>query len=414
MTEGTVSTAIEQTKALIPWTAGAVEKAKAMTVDDFKTHFLTQTDHDLAAQKESAAMTQAGVQYMTASRGLGKAIDEILTENDTLQKKWGEVIADLAKGEEGSQGGFMRKLASSSIPIASGWAKGQIEKGIESNILEILPDLLRQQLDITEKASDRVQIQITILTASKKETENSFLELGEKKNLLRAQAMEAREVFDKCRGRLAEIDAQLKENEDLDNLLAEGKSLPEGKKPLSEAEYGELIKERSELIPQDGANEIALQKATQELKAVNDGYKMTEIQIGQMNTTLKAMSAIGTMLEAFLKVTKPIMMKSIIIINSQASGTRGAALLNALGQTMNETLKICSLGMTVMTQQAMTLGSQEFLKTATVEEVKAIQATNDTTWRDFTRTQYDLVMKRIQPILEHPELAGETPVAISK
>jgi hypothetical protein len=36
-----------------------------------------------------------------------------------------------------------------------------------------------------------------------------------------------------------------------------------------------------------------------------------------------------------------------------------------------------------------------------VEEVKKIQAANDEVWNDFTKTQYDLVMEKARPLLEH-------------
>jgi hypothetical protein len=39
-----------------------------------------------------------------------------------------------------------------------------------------------------------------------------------------------------------------------------------------------------------------------------------------------------------------------------------------------------------------------------VEEVKKIQTSNDAVWNDLTKTQYDLVMEKARPLLEHKEL----------
>jgi hypothetical protein len=110
------------------------------------------------------------------------------------------------------------------------------------------------------------------------------------------------------------------------------------------------------------------------------------------------------MLDAFLKVTRPIQQRAIIIINSQAGGLRGAELLAALSRTMNETIKMCAYGMTVMTERAVALGKMDFVDPNMIEEVKRIQASNDAVWNDFTKTQYELVMEKARPLLEHKEL----------
>jgi hypothetical protein len=67
---------------------------------------------------------------------------------------------------------------------------------------------------------------------------------------------------------------------------------------------------------------------------------------------------------------------------------------------------MCAYGMTVMTERAVALGRMDFVDPAMVEEVKRVQASNDAVWNDFTKTQYDLVMEKARPLLEHKELAG--------
>ena len=154
----------------------------------------------------------------------------------------------------------------------------------------------------------------------------------------------------------------------------------------------------------DDEREVTLQTTTQEFRATKDGYKLTEVQIGELAVTYKAINAISIMLDAFLKVTRPIQQRAIVIINSQAGGLKGAQLLAALSQTMNDTVKMCAYGMTVMTERAVALGRMDFVDPNMVEEVKKIQATNDAVWNDFTKTQYDLVMEKARPLLEHKEL----------
>jgi hypothetical protein len=157
-------------------------------------------------------------------------------------------------------------------------------------------------------------------------------------------------------------------------------------------------------MEKDGDQEIKLQTITQQFRATKDGYALTELQIGELNTTRKGMNAISIMLEAFLEITRPIMLRSINIMNAQTSGLRGATLLQALGQSMNETIKMCAYGMTVMTEQAMALGRIDFIEENTISEVKAIQSANDQVWNDFTRVQYDSVMEHANLLLEHKAL----------
>ena len=65
---------------------------------------------------------------------------------------------------------------------------------------------------------------------------------------------------------------------------------------------------------------------------------------------------------------------------------------------MNETVKMCAYGMTVMTERAVALGRMDFVDPDMVEEVKKIQTQNDAVWNDFTKTQYDLVMEKARPL----------------
>lgn len=274
------------------------------------------------------------------------------------------------------------------------------------NILEILPDLLRQQWDVTQKAADRIQVQKTLLAESKVEADQQFRQLGDDIIRYREEAQKARESFDACRKELAEIEQKLKENDELEKLLGEAKPLPEGQSLLGSEEYSKLMQRRTELMATDDEREVTLQTTTQEFRATKDGYKLTEVQIGELAVTYKAINAIGIMLDAFLKVTRPIQQRAIVIINAQASGLKGAQLLAALSQTMNEAVKMCAYGMTVMTEQAVALGRMDFVDPNMVEEVKRVQASNDAVWNDFTKTQYDLVMEKARPLLEHKELAG--------
>ena len=83
--------------------------------------------------------------------------------------------------------------------------------------------------------------------------------------------------------------------------------------------------------------------------------------------------------------------------------------MQLLSRTMNDTIKMCAYGMTVMTERAIALGRMDFVDPAMVEEVGKIQAENDTVWNDFTKTQYELVMEKARPLLEHKEL-GESEI----
>ncbi len=123
----------------------------------------------------------------------------------------------------------------------------------------------------------------------------------------------------------------------------------------------------------DVEREVTLQTTTQEFRAAKDGYKLTEVQIGELAVTYKAINAISIMLDAFLNVTRPIEQRAIVIINSQAGGLRGAELLAALSRTMNETVRMCAFGMTVMTERAVALGQMDFVDPNMIEEVKRIQ-----------------------------------------
>jgi hypothetical protein len=392
---------------LVPLSIGQMEKAKDMSVDEIKSVFREDTATDVEARKTTAQMTEASQNYLKVSRGLGVAIHDLLAENDDLQKKWSQVLAALATRQDGSAADFKQKLASAHIPFFSDRAKKSIEHEIEVDILEILPDLLRQQWDVTQKSADRIQVQKTLLAESKVEADQHFRQLGDDIIRYREEAQKAREEFDVSRKELAEIEEKLKENEELEKLLEEAKPLPEGKSMLGSEEYSKLMQRRTELMSTDDQREVSLQTTTQEFRAARDGYKLTEVQIGELAVTYKAINAISIMLDAFLKVTRPIQQRAIVIINSQAGGLKGAALLAALSQTMNETIKMCAYGMTVMTERAVALGRMDFVDPNMVEEVKKIQTQNDAVWNDFTKTQYDLVMEKARPLLEHKEL-GES------
>ncbi len=392
---------------LVPLSIGQMEKARDMSVDEIKSVFRQDAATDVEARKTTAQMTEASQNYLKVSRGLGIAIHELLAENDDLQKKWSQVLAALATRQAGSAADFKQKLASAHIPFFSDRAQRSIEHEIEVDILEILPDLLRQQWDVTQKSADRIQVQKTLLAESKEEAGQYFRQLGDDIIRYREEAQQTREEFDVCRKELAEIEQKLKENEELEKLLEEAKPFPEAKSLLGSEEYSKLMLRRTELMSTDDQREVSLQTTTQEFRAAKDGYKLTEVQIGELAVTYKAINAISIMLDAFLKVTRPIQQRAIVIINSQAGGLKGATLLAALSQTMNETIKMCAYGMTVMTEQAVALGRMDFVDPNMVEEVKKIQTSNDAVWNDFTKTQYDLVMEKARPLLEHKEL-GES------
>ncbi len=392
---------------LVPLSIGQMEKAIDMSVDEIKSIFRQDTATDVEARKTTARMTEASQNYLKVSRGLGIAIHELLAENDDLQKKWSQVLAALATRQEGCAADFKQKLASAHIPFFSDRAQRSIEHEIEVDILEILPDLLRQQWDVTQKSADRIQVQKTLLAESKEEAGQYFRQLGDDIIRYREEAQQTREEFDVCRKELAEIEQKLKENEELEKLLEEAKPFPEAKSLLGSEEYSKLMLRRTELMSTDDQREVSLQTTTQEFRAAKDGYKLTEVQIGELAVTYKAINAISIMLDAFLKVTRPIQQRAIVIINSQAGGLKGATLLAALSQTMNETIKMCAYGMTVMTERAVALGRMDFVDPNMVEEVKKIQTQNDAVWNDFTKTQYDLVMEKARPLLEHREL-GES------
>ena len=392
---------------LVPLSIGQMEKAKDMSVEEIKSVFREDTASDVESRKTTAQMTEASRNYLKVSRGLGIAIHDLLAENDDLQKKWSQVLAALATRQDGSAADFKQKLASAHIPFFSDRAKKSIEHEIEVDILEILPDLLRQQWDVTQKSADRIQVQKTLLAESKEEADQHFRQLGDDIIRYREEAQKAREQFDVSRKELAEIEQKLKENEELEKLIEEAKPLPEAKSVLGSEEYSKLMQRRTELMSTDDQREVSLQTTTQEFRAARDGYKLTEVQIGELAVTYKAINAISIMLDAFLKVTRPIQQRAIVIINSQAGGLKGAALLAALSRTMNETIKMCAYGMTVMTERAVALGRMDFVDPNMVEEVKKIQTQNDAVWNDFTKTQYDLVMEKARPLLEHKEL-GES------
>ena len=405
--EQQTQTAESKALTLVPLSIGQMEKAKDMSVDEIKSVFREDSATDVEARKTTAQMTEASQNYLKVSRGLGIAIHDLLAENDDLQKKWSQVLAALATRQDGSAADFKQKLASAHIPFFSDRAKKSIEHEIEADILEILPDLLRQQWDVTQKSADRIQVQKTLLAGSKEEADQHFRQLGDDIIRYREEAQKAREQFDVSRKELAEIEQKLKENEELEKLIEEAKPLPEAKSVLGSEEYSKLMQRRTELMSTDDQREVSLQTTTQEFRAARDGYKLTEVQIGELAVTYKAINAISIMLDAFLKVTRPIQQRAIVIINSKAGGLKGAALLAALSQTMNETIKMCAYGMTVMTERAVALGRMDFVDPNMVEEVKKIQTQNDAVWNDFTKTQYDLVMEKARPLLEHKEL-GES------
>ena len=225
---------------LVPLSIGQLQKAKDMSVDEIKSVFRQDSAADIEARKATAQMTEASQNYLKVSRGLGIAIHELLAENDDLQKKWSQVLAALATRQDGSAADFKQKLASAHIPFFSDRAKKSIEHEIEVNILEILPDLLRQQWDVTQKAADRIKVQKTLLAESKVEADQQFRQLGDDIIRYREEAQKAREDFDACRKELAEIERKLKENEELEKLLGEGKPLPEGQSMLGSEEYSKL------------------------------------------------------------------------------------------------------------------------------------------------------------------------------
>jgi len=402
-------TQVAESKALtiVPLSIGQLQKAKDMSVDEIKSVFREDGAADIEARKATTQMTEASRNFLKVSRGLGIAIHELLAENDDLQKKWSRVLAALATRQQGSGADFKQKLASAHIPFISDRAQKSIEHEIEVNILEILPDLLRQQWDVTQKSADRVKVQKTLLAGSKEEADQHFRQLGDDIIRYREEAQKGREDFDACRKELAEIEQKLKDNEEMETLLAEGKPVPQGQSMLGSEQYSKLLQRRTELMATDDEREVTLQTTTQEFRAAKDGYKLTEVQIGELAVTYKAINAISIMLDAFLKVTRPIQQRAIVIINAQAGGLQGAQLLAALSQTMNETIKMCAYGMTVMTERAVALGQMDFVDPNMVEEVKRVQASNDAVWNDFTKTQYDLVMEKARPILEHKEL-GES------
>ncbi|MFA5961605.1 MAG: hypothetical protein WC848_02910 [Parcubacteria group bacterium] len=407
MTTETAVAVQEKTLANLPILAiGDFDKAKAMTVDDFKSVYSQQTAEEIAGKQQRKDMTDAAVVYMKAARGLGASVNEILMENEGLQKRWGEVMGDLVKGKDGSGSDLERKATG--LPIIGTFFKKRIDSRMTANILEVLPDLLRQQWDVTEKAAMRVKAQMVMLVQAEKQAEGDYRRLGDDQIRLRDEAMKKNDEFNKLRAELSNIEAQLAASSEVDDLIATKQPVPEGKKALSSDDYAKLMQRRTEIMEQDNDREIELQTVTQTFRATKDGHAMTELQIGELNTTRKAMNAISIMLDAFLKVTRPIMMRSIVIMNAQSSGLKGATLLQALGQSMNESLKMCAYGMTVMTEQAMALGRMEFLEKGTVAEVKQIQLANDKVWNEFTKTQYEQVMQRTKPLLEHANFNGET------
>jgi hypothetical protein len=394
-----------QKKANLPipvLTLDDFNKAKTMSVQDFKSLFAKETAEELEEKKQRQDLTEASVVYMKAARGLTENINEILLENEDLQKKWSQIIKELAAGEDGASSDFERKA--SGLPLIGGLFKKKIKKRISTNVLEVLPEILKQQWGITEAAAKRIEAQIIMLEQAQITANEDFKNLGAKQAELREKTMHTRRQFDSQRQELTEIGARLKESAELDDLVASGQSLPDGKKHLSTEEYAAFMAKRTDIIKRDHDMEIELQTLTQQFRATKDGYAMTELQIGELNTTKKGMNAISIMLNAFLEVTRPIMMRAIVIINAQTSGLRGAGLLHALGQTMNETIKMCAFGMTVMTEQALALGRIDFLEKDTISEVRRIQSANDKVWNEFTKIQYDKVMERAVPLLEHNPL----------
>lgn len=374
---------MEEAKKMTALTVEDLKKAETMKVEDLEKLFKSDTTEDVSLRNQAIAESEANKKFLAASRGLGLAINDLLGQYQHLLKKWPEILATL------DVQGMKRKLAASSIPGVAGWAKRSIQKQIEETILETLPDLLLEQLGITQKADKRVDVQRTSLLQAQTAAEQSYTSLAEEMIRLRNVVKQKYAEFEAARKELQEIDAKLK---DKDNL--------------SEEEFASLTRKRTDLISKDNDQELAVQTMTQELRATEDGYKMTELQIGQLTTTLKSINAISTMLKAFLKVTEPIMRRSIVILNAQKAGIDAANLLYALSETMNHTLKICSYGMTVMTQQAVALGNKDFLEKHTIDEVKSIQQANNKVWDDFTKVQYAKVMEKVQPLLSYIEQAG--------
>ncbi len=375
---------MEQVKKMTTLTLEELKSAEKMSVEQLGQLFQQDTMEDIQLQNKAISESDANKKFMAASRGLGHAINELLLEHESLQKRWPEILATLdAKG-------LMRKLAAGEGFIGR-WAKKRINAKIDKTILEALPDLLLEQLRVTQKADKRVDVQKTAILQAQKAAEQSYLHLSEEIIRLRKLAREKKEAFDKARSEIKETDAKLKD-----------------KDKLSEEEFAELTKKRAELITTDNDKELDLQTTTQDLRATEEGFNMTELQIGQLTTTHKTANAISTMLKAFLRVTEPIMKRSIVILNAQKAGIEASELLYALSETMNYTLKICSYGMTVMTQQAIMLGNKDFLEKHTIEEVKTIQKANDSLWDHFTETQYAKVMEKMQPLLSFTERAGST------
>ena len=407
MADQAVATVKSNVPVVLPPTLALVdfEKAKTMSVQDFQAICSQQTAEELEGKAQRQELTQASMVLLKAARGLGASVNEILQQNEGLQKRWSNIVADLAKGKDGSGTDLERKATG--LPFIGGMFKKRIENRMTVNILEELPKLLEQQWNVTDAAAKRVKAQMVMISQSEIQAEEDYVRLGQDQIRLREEATKKRAEFDSIREELEDIEAKLKESSDLDDLVTSGQKLPEGKVALTSDEYSALLTRRTEIVQSNNNREIELQTVTQEFRATKDGYAMTELQIGELSTTKKGMNAISIMLDAFLKVTRPIMMRSIVILNAQSSGLRGAALLQSLGQSMNETLKMCAYGMTVMTEQAMALGRMDFLEKGTIAEVKNIQLANDKVWDQFTKTQYENVMQRTKPLIEHAALAGE-------
>lgn len=376
---------MEQVKKITALTVEDLKKAETMKVEELEKLFKQDTTEDVSLRNKAIAESEANKKFMAASRGLGLAINDLLMEYQHLLKRWPEIIATL------DVQGLKRKLAASSIPGVSGWAKKRIQKQIEETILEALPKILLEQLSITQKADKRVDVQRVSILQAQTAAEQSYTSLAEEMIRLRNVVKQKYAEFEAARKELQEIDAKMND-----------------KDKLSEEEFTSLTRKRTDLVSKDNDMELAVQTLTQELRATEDGYKMTELQIGQLTTTLKSINAISTMLKAFLKVTEPIMKRSIVILNAQKAGIDAANLLYALSETMNHTLKICSYGATVMTQQAVALGNKDFLEKHTIDEVKAIQEANNKVWDSFTQAQYAKVMEKVQPLLSFTERVGST------
>lgn len=374
-----------ETKKMAALSLKDLENAEGRTVEELSKLFQSDTVEDVALQNKDIAEGEAQKKFLAASRGLGHAINAMLMDYEHLQTRWPMIIATLdAKG-------LKRKLATSGLPMVSGWAKKSINAQIDKAILTELPDLLVAQLKITRKADKKVDVQRTAILASQTAAEQSYSDLADDMIKFRKMVETANTKYENSRKRLKEIDLLLEKEDE-----------------LSEAEFTKLTKEKVQLRNADNDLELALQTVTQELRATKDGYHMTDLQIGQLTTTLKSINAISTMLKAFLKVTEPIMRRSIVILNTQQAGIDAANLLYALSESINHTLKMCSYGMTVMTQQAVMLGNKDFLEKHTTDEVKQIQAANDAVWDNFTRTQVAKVMEKAKPLLSYTQRAGNT------